>query len=192
MQARPFRTTVIGGLIFLIPFGALLVVFGKVYAIMQQVAIPLSRWVPVERIGGIAVANLIALLLIALLCYLAGLLALTSRARNAYRKLDESLLNVFPRYLFLKSMAQGLDGDELAKMLTPVLVQFDDLAQVAFEVERNAEHVVVYLPGSPDPWSGSTAIVTAERVRPLHVELAQAVRVERAAGRGALRLMTGT
>jgi len=175
-------------MIFLIPFGILLVVSGKVYAIMKHLAAPLGAWIPIERIGGIAVANLIAVVLIVLCCFVAGLVASAPRARTAYHALDEKLLNVFPRYVFLKAMAQGLDADAMSAALSPVLVQFDDLMQIAFEVERDAERVVVYLPGSPDPWSGATAIVTTERVRRLDVDLAQLVKSVRAAGRGTLGL----
>ena len=187
--SRPFRTTIIGGVIFLIPFGILLAVAGKVYRVMEQLAAPLSNWVPIDRIGGIAVANLVTIGLILLLCYLAGLLASAPNARAAYRKLDAALLNVFPRYTFIKAMTQGFDTNAFAATLSPVLVQFDDLAQLAFEVERDAEHVVVYLPGSPDPWSGSTVIVPPERVRRLDVELAQLVRSVRAVGRGSVGLV---
>ncbi len=50
------------------------------------------------------------------------------------------------------------------------MIRLDDQSQIAFEVERTAtEQVVVFLPGSPDPRSGTVALIDSERVTPLNV-----------------------
>lgn len=188
---KPIRTTVLGGLIFLVPFAIVAAVFGKVFEVMHRIAAPLSRWLPVEHVGGIAIVPVVTVLLMILVCYLAGVLATRGRARRLYTRIDETLLNVLPRYTFIKAMAQGLDSSSIEATLSPVIVQFDDLAQVAFEVERDEERVVVFLPGSPDPWSGSTAIVTVDRVRRVRAPFPQVVRSVRLIGRGTVKILGG-
>jgi len=72
--------------------------------------------------------------------------------------------------------AVGREDDE--KSLKPILVQFDDQAQIAFEVERSDDGLVaVFLPGAPDPWSGAAVFVTADRVFPVGVEVKPATKV---------------
>ena len=71
-----------------------------------------------------------------------------------------------------------------------MLVRFDDLAQIAFEVERGPGNLVtVYLPASPDPWSGSVSHVTADRVEAVAADFTTVVKSLRKIGRGSSRLL---
>jgi uncharacterized membrane protein len=191
-KTNPFRTTVLGGLIFLVPFVMVLLVVGKAFAIMKTVAVPIAAALGIDRIGGIAVVDTLAVLLLVGLCWLAGLAALSQRGRAAHEALDEKLLNLFPRYGFVKSMAESLAADGKTETLPVVLVRLDDQSQLGFEVERNGDQVVVFLPGSPDPWSGTVSMVTPDRVRALGVDFKTAVKSLRLLGRGATRLASST
>ena len=81
-------------------------------------------------------------------------------------------------------------GEQSEAAFKPVLVRFDDLAQLAFEIERGPDDLVtVYLPGSPDPWSGSVAQVTADRVDALTGEFPPMIKSFRKFGRGSTDLL---
>ena len=54
-------TTLIGGAVFLVPVGVVLYIGYQAVLIMMLVAEPLARWINVDTVGGIALANLIAL-----------------------------------------------------------------------------------------------------------------------------------
>ena len=67
--------------------------------------------------------------------------------------------------------------------MSVVIVRFDDLWQIGFEIERiEGGKVAVFLPGSPDPWSGSVCIAEEERVTPLDVPVAAVVNMARRLG----------
>lgn len=76
------KTTVIGGVIFLIPLIIIVAILGKAFQIMMRVAEPLSALVPIDSVADIAVVNLIAVALIILACFVAGLAAKTVSASN--------------------------------------------------------------------------------------------------------------
>ena len=76
------KTTVIGGVIFLIPLIIIVAILGKAFQIMMRVAEPLSALVPIDSVVDIAVVNLIAVALIILACFVAGLAAKTVSASN--------------------------------------------------------------------------------------------------------------
>jgi uncharacterized membrane protein len=189
-KSRPIRTTVVGGILFLVPFGVLLVVLEKLFDVMHRLAQPMSNWIPVDTVAGVAVANLVTISLLVLVCWFAGFLATRGRLSGVQRSLDEKLLLIFPRYTFLKAILEGFDTAGVARTLKPVIVQFDDLAQICFEVERDAGQVTVFLPGSPDPWSGSVALVGVERVQSIEAPIPAVVRTLRSAGVGTAALMT--
>ena len=181
---KTVRTMILGGLIFLVPFAVVLLVVGKVFTVSMHLAEPIADRIPIDAVAGIALANIVSVAIILVACFLAGIAAKSAPGRRLYRKLDELLLNLIPRYTFIKSMTASLGGDDQS-VLIPVLVQFDDLAQVAFEVERGPGDLVsVYLPGSPDPWSGSVAHVTSDRVSPLNGDFASVIASLRKVGRG--------
>jgi uncharacterized membrane protein len=52
------------------------------------------------------------------------------------------------------------------------------------------ERVVLFIPGAPDPWSGSLMIIDEESVRPLDQTMAAMVRNLRALGRGSSELLS--
>lgn len=178
------KTTIIGGLVFMVPVVILVFIVGKAFGIMRTVAAPLKAYIPTGYIGGIAVANLLILLAIVLVCFIAGLIARSAVAKRMYRSLDATLLAI-PGYAFIKGFTDSISNtDETAKSLLPVLVRFDDNAQIAFEVERTGDNVVVYLPGAPNPWSGSVAYFNIDRVKRLEMTVSQAVRNIQRIGRG--------
>jgi len=69
-----------------------------------------------------------------------------------------------------------------------VIVKFDDNAQIAFEIERTERgNVVVYLPGSPNPWSGSVGYFEEDRVERLEMSVPDAINNIRHLGRGSAK-----
>jgi uncharacterized membrane protein len=182
---RFIRTTVIGGVVFLVPFIVIVFVLGKAFQLMSHVAAPLSKVVPLETVGDIAVVNLIAIGLILLLCFLAGLIARTAVADSLVHGLETRVLSHIPIYEFVKGMTSSVVEAEKGEAMTPVLVRLDDYAQLAFEMERTGTgDVVVYLPGAPNPWSGAVCIVSPDRVTPLGASVLAAVQNIKHLGKG--------
>ena len=112
--------------------------------------------VSVHAVGGITLLIVLAIGMLLLLCFLAGLAARRAIGRRFSDKIERNLLLLYPRYaIFKERMAGGIGGDETKPQLKPVQVQLHDAARIAFEVDRTAAGIVaICLPGSPDPWSG--------------------------------------
>jgi uncharacterized membrane protein len=90
-------------------------------------------------------------------------------------------------------MTQALGVDGVKSGLKSVLVSFDDYQTLAIEVERLADgRVVVFLPGSPDPWSGNVVYVPPERVASMTVDIGAMHRSLRSIGRGSAALLDAT
>ena len=61
---RFMRTTLLGGVIFLIPLVAVVAVLGKAVSIMQAVGIPLGEMIPVASVAGIAIVPILTTLIL--------------------------------------------------------------------------------------------------------------------------------
>jgi uncharacterized membrane protein len=69
-----------------------------------------------------------------------------------------------------------------------VLVTFDEYYRIAFETERDEKQgfATIYLPGSPDPWSGKVVILSLDRVTRLDADFGDAVASCEQVGRGSI------
>jgi uncharacterized membrane protein len=187
---RFLKTTVIGGIVFLVPLIIIVAIIGKAFEIMRKVADPLSSLMPIESVGDIAIVNFIAFALIVLVCFLAGLAARTLSAGKLVQFLESRILSHIPAYAFIKGMTASVAGAEDGKGMTAVLARLDDYSQIAFEIERLAGgNVIVYLPGAPNPWSGSVCVMTEDRVQPIDATMMSAVQNIRHLGRGSGELL---
>ena len=171
------KTTVIGGLLFLIPIILLIMILTKVHSLLLVVAKPLDDVIPLDKVGGIAVANILVIIMIILICFLAGILATGKYMKKFQHGIESKLLIKLPGFAIIKGFMDSIKTtEEASENFIPVLVAFDDSEQVCFEVERTSnEKVVVYLPGAPNPWSGTVLYVDKARVKRLNTSVTEAV-----------------
>ena len=106
------RTTLMGGILFLLPIIVLIVVFGKAQNISGRIVAPVAERMPVPSVGGVAVAKILAIILIALFCFFAGLFARTRLAKRSVGWLERRLLSHIPGYDFFKGISESLVGLE--------------------------------------------------------------------------------
>jgi hypothetical protein len=120
--------------IFLIPIGISVAVISKGLEITGVIAKPIAHVLPVDMIGGFAVAQVLAIVLLLLVCFVAGLLARAAIARRLVYGLEANVLSRVPAYALLKTKTQSMLS--LEDVMPPVVVRFDDAWQIALEIER--------------------------------------------------------
>jgi len=189
---RLIRTTLIGGILFLIPLVFAVVVVGKAFQIMKVVATPLAKLIPAQNLAGYAVVELLTVGIMILGCLLAGTLARSPWGRKVNEKLDAVLLQMIPGYAWVKGITGGIRDDDAEDLLKPVLVRFDDQTQLGLEVDRAADgRVTVYVPGAPDPRSGAVSYVTSDRIQPVNAGFKAVVKICKNLGRGSTEMLSG-
>lgn len=182
---RFIRTTILGGLLFLFPVVISVAIIGKALEFINKLSAPLAGLLPIDSIGGLAVVTLLALGILVLICFLTGLAARTALAGQLVQSLETKVLGKIPAYNLLKSKAESVLRPEDIGGMRPVLGRFDDSWQLAFEIERiPGGKVVVFLPGAPDPWSGSVSVMTEDRITPLDLTVKSAGDIMRRLGKG--------
>ena len=186
------KTTLIGGLLFLVPLVVVGVVISKAVGIMLVIAEPMAAFLPIESAAGVALANLIALACVVLLCFLAGLVGRTALAKAFSDKAESTILQKIPGYTFFKGMTSMLSPDENAD-LKAVLVSLEKAERLGLEVERvGADRMAVYFPGSPNAWSGIVQIVSTDQVKPIDIPMMSVIEHAEQLGRGANKILATT
>lgn len=165
------KTTLIGGALFLVPLVVLIMVLGKAIGVMMVVATPMADVLPIDTVGGVALANLLALLGVLVVCYIAGLVARIAMAGKAVKALESRVLMNIPGYTMVKGITSGLDPAE-SEGMKPVLLTLGSAQRIGLEIEVLADgRSVVYIPSPPSTWSGITQILPAEQVEYLDVSI---------------------
>jgi len=181
------KNTILNGMLLLVPLAVLMVILGKVFEFARVIAKPMEQFFPMDRVVGVLLTNLLAAALLIASCYVIGFGAKRGILGKGLQRLDNFFFDIIPGYAVIKGVSEGFaKADDQTPSLTPVLVSFDDYKQIAYEIERSDDLVVVFLPGSPSAWSGSSVAVSADRVSRLNLSFNQATGLIRKMGRGTL------
>jgi uncharacterized membrane protein len=185
------KTMAVGGLVFLLPLIVVLTLIGQAVPIVVEVARVLNQWLPIHSALGYLLVIVGAVTILVLLCFIAGIAAQRSFVQRIGVAMEKNLLLLFPRYAIFKEQLTGNIGGDFARNgMKPVLVRIQDTSRMALEVERNTEGMVtIYLPSSPDPWTGAVVFLKAEQVTPLAVEVPVMMSAFERLGRDSLRLI---
>ncbi|MEE4382437.1 MAG: DUF502 domain-containing protein [Pseudomonadales bacterium] len=188
---RFLRTTIAGGILFLVPFVIIAVLVEKALEIAVRIVAPIESHLPIHSLVGLEKAYVLAGLVLLLLCFLAGNFAKTSVAKATTLRFETAFLNRIPGYLLLKTIAEEIAGGDPSERFPSVLVRLDDAAQYAFLVEENREqgYSVVFVPGAPSPASGDVLIVSSDRVIPLDRSTRKAISCLQRMGLGSDKLV---
>lgn len=177
--------TVVGGAFFLVPFVVILIIMGKAVQLSLAIVRPVATHIPVESFIGLELPAVMAIFILVLLCFSAGLFATTAVARKLVNWLEITLLSNLPGYSFMKRLGEEAAGVAPTDEYESVLVRFDDAWQLGFQIERLADgKVVVFIPDSPSPWAGGVFIFDKDRITQLEEASTAVVRCLRKLGKG--------
>ena len=183
------KTTVLGGVLFLVPVVVLIAILEKALGVAQKAAVPLADVLFQGTFlhDHAYVSDLLALGLLLVVCFLAGLAAKTSFARRSVDALEKKVLAKVPTYDSVKSkfLATLKSQSQEGEAMRPVLARFEDSWQIAFEVERIPGGIItVYVPGAPDPWSGSVCFMTEDRIQAIDPAMSPVLKTLKDLGKG--------
>jgi uncharacterized membrane protein len=186
------KTTLVGGIMFLVPVALVAVVLRHAMQFAMKAAAPIAAAFPRAEIVGIGVITLVAALILLLIAFLAGLLSRTAPGRRLTHWFEESILGGLPQYRMVKSMAEGLAQIEDGSGMRPVLVRGDEGWQLAYHLEDlPGDWVAVFLPQSPTPMSGNVVYVAAHKVRALELGMPAAMKLVKSIGVGSADALRG-
>jgi uncharacterized membrane protein len=184
------RTTLAGGILFLVPVIVVAVIAEKAFRLAHKIVFPLASKLPVDSVLGFETPKVMAVMLIVVACFLAGLFARLGAAKKLVDWLESSILSNLPGYDFVKGLGAGLLGVESKQASEVVLARMEEAWQLAFLIERiDAGQMAVFVPGAPNPQSGSVFFLTADRVRPAGITAQAALKCLRRMGAGSGALL---
>lgn len=187
------KTTIIGGLLFLLPVALILIVLGYAMRLAGTVAEGISKFLRVDEAIGAGEVTALAVLVLVIISFAAGLIARTKGGKRIIRWSENSLLGGLPQYQLVKSMAEGLAQVESADSVSPILVSIEGGWQIGYLLEPLENGwFTVFLPQAPTPMSGNVMYMPADRIRSLEITMVQAMAIVKRMGVGSEDALRGT
>jgi uncharacterized membrane protein len=187
--AQFVRTTIVGGLFFLAPIVVLIVILAKAFDFAKKSLNAVLVHIPAASELSAGAATVLSITIIALVCLLAGLVANTVTAQRLVNVLESSLLSKIPGYDYLKQESASVLGVAEIAELPVVFVPMEGGWQIGVQTEALSDGMVsIFVPGAPNPHSGSVFFFSRDTVRPAGIKLAVALNCLRRCGAGASAL----
>jgi uncharacterized membrane protein len=176
------KTTLIGGILIILPIYVTLLLLAKAAGGLMGLMKPITEGIPTT----VEFREALSILLLAAVCFVAGLIVRTGPGLRAKKKFDEAVLEKLPGYELLRGLAGRLAGQSDETAFAPALVEIEEALVPALIIEEleNGSYTVL-VPSVPTPMAGALYILPRERVHPVDVSFTAALKVFSKWGTGA-------
>ena len=191
-----FRTTIIGGVIVILPTIILIFAFTWLFGFVRNGIKPLTNLVESkltlpEQYEAL-IATILVLSVIILICFLLGLFVRTRLGQMIYHGFENSLLQKAPGYKMIKETVNQFLGKKETPFSSVALVQiFENETKVtAFITDKHEDGTItVFVPTGTNPTSGFIYHLDQKYVHPVAVSVEDAMRSVISCGAGSGNLI---
>lgn len=184
------KTTAAGGLFVLLPILLFYLLFVEVLALFIGLATPIADLFPKGTFDQAKFPVLIAIMLIAAVSFLIGLVMHSSIGKRMGQWIESNTIARLPMYQALKTIITGFVQKDSNESFRPALLKSADGDEFGYVVEDldNGKSAVL-IPWAPTPFAGSVKIVKQDRIELLQANLAEITTVLSHWGVGVGKLM---
>ena len=163
---------IIAGLVVIAPVYLACLLLLKAMKSLLGLLAPVAKILP----KSVPAENLIALVLVLVICFFVGLAVRTRMGRAIRNRLDGPLFQKIPGYSLLRSLTQRLAGDARDQAWGTALIEIEDALVPGFIIEELVDgRFTVFVPSVPTPMAGAVYVLTPDRVHRLDVPFTQAI-----------------
>ena len=157
--SRFLQTTILGGAFFLMPIVVLAYLLNKAFDFARRGLKPVAKVIPDQLVSGTTMETIMAVCLIVLLCFLAGLFARTLMAQKITSELEAAVLSKVPAYDYLKQAGSSMMGLGEMTEHPVVLAQLGDTWRLGVQTDiAEGGLTAIFVPNSPNTFSGSVLV----------------------------------
>lgn len=180
------KATFIGGLVFLVPFFIVVMILVKTFEIMRRLIAPWVVKLGIHAIEGRLAIALIVILILVLICFVAGIVARSGVISARFPVLDMIAARLIPGYQILKAQSSEKGAMNVQNPWQAVCIKLETSWRVGFIVEQSAgDYRTVFIPESPKMDSGEVHVLAVQEMEFVPIPADQAHACLRQFGTGA-------
>jgi uncharacterized membrane protein len=181
------KTTIAGGILVLIPVVVSVIILAKVFSFLQRFSDGIARRLSFASIGGVGISTMISIVLLLIICFLAGVVVRTKSARGIVGWLEDRVLVYIPGYAYLKAISANALTKEGTANWKPATVFIDDNEVICFVIDESENYCTVFLPSAPTPSSGMVGARHKSNIRYLSLTVRETILLIKQFGKGAAK-----
>lgn len=188
------KTTIIGGLVVILPAAILYLVVTFVFYTVSGVVKPLLGLSDAHEVFKYPLlVDLFAFVFLVLFCFLIGLFVSTAKGKRMIESMENRLLKKLPYYGMIKEAVQQLMGNSNMNLFKVVLIDLygtDTLTTGFLTDETQGEYCTVFVPTGPNPTSGFIYHVKRSQIKVVDVKAEEAMRSIIGVGTGSANILS--
>lgn len=190
MKGESFITsTMLRGIIFLIPFSVLLIIAVKLFGLIKSISAPIAKQFEYLGIAGHLAITIATFLIILIIIFLLGLYSKSNMAGRAKDWIEHNILENIPFYAVIKYKAESMVGLNALEKHQVALAPIDGQQIVIIMDELSDGKALVFVPGAPDSSSGYLTLVQKSDLELLQITTKQATKILRSLGSNARTIL---
>lgn len=179
-------TSVLGGLLVILPATIVFMIFLWIFDTLTGILSPFTNLLAETTQIGAQLAQLIALVLLVLLCFSLGVLIRTNLGAFVFRYVENNIFFNFPLYKLVKEAISQFFGGNAQFSRVALVKPFDDSTMTTAFITASHKDgsYTVFVPTAPNPTSGLIFHLPSHRVFPTDVTVDRAMRTVLSCGAG--------
>ena len=175
--ARFIKTTVIGGLVVIVPLAILIFVVGDAVNTLVTATKPITAGLPFYPLINALIAVLVVVAIVVAICFAAGFLLSTFWGKTAKNWLEKTVLERIPMYSTLRGLTQRFAGIEDADypVVEVDLYNADSRVLGVLVDELPDGRKMVFVPSSPLVTIGQVHILPESRVTEMELSMVETI-----------------
>lgn len=144
------KATALGGLIFLAPVVLVIIIVLKAIELLKKGVAPMADRLHVQGIAGEATITIIVNVILVLICFLAGMVANSTRISTHLPFLDMMVDKIIPGNEILKAQSHEGGVSGVKNPWQAIILRMGEEWAIAFIVDQtSADFTTVYIPEAP-------------------------------------------
>ncbi|MFP6874906.1 MAG: DUF502 domain-containing protein [Verrucomicrobiales bacterium] len=187
-----FISTIIGGLLVILPVALFLFIMSWVFGIIRAAIAPLTKALLERTALPDIVADAIVVVALILLCFMVGVVLRTRLGKWVYSLLEKKVLKKAPGYSIIKETVAQFIGNKKSPFSSSALVQIfgNDTMVSAFITDEHSDgSYTVFVPTGPNPTSGNIYHLPARLVHKIDAPADEMMRSIISCGAGSSALV---
>ena len=173
---RKLTKLIISGFFIVLPIVLLYMVLAEMVRIIGALVTPFAEMMPIQEISGFYIADILAVLIILIVCILFGVMAMTKFGKSVGNSIENNLLGKIPGYSIIKGLTRSFNTTARNQDFPPVFLVRNGVKEIAFVVdELPSGDCVIFVPLAPTPTIGSVVVAKKEQFQRLEVPFGSVV-----------------
>ena len=190
---RFFVTTLIGGMVVLLPISILVFVIRFLINLISSWLAPISELLAGTIELNKALLDLIAFIIVILFCFLVGLFIRTQIGKTSFAYIESRFLGLIPFYDTVKGIVQQFTGNKKTPFKQVVLADVfnNGTLMTGFVTDDHGDgRYTIFVPTAPNPTNGFVFHVHKDNLQFIDKDTQEAMRSVIGMGAGSVNLFT--